>query len=124
MASNADNSSEKSSDISISGLETPDGKTTAVNFLSNEKNAKHDQVPSIESDRDSADVVIITGADAATHLIPLRDDFDNVLTFRSIVLATGLACFQAVMNQIYQVNEPVKLFRAIQLIRVDSSNLP
>ncbi|KAJ5580680.1 hypothetical protein N7450_006981 [Penicillium hetheringtonii] len=102
MASNIAVSSEKSSNLSISGIETPDEKTAAVNVLSGEQNAKPDQVPSIESDRDSADVVIITGADAATHLVPLRDDFDNVLTFRSIILATGLACFQAVMNQIYQ----------------------
>jgi hypothetical protein len=47
--------------------------------------------------------IIITGADAALHLLSIRDDFDNVLTFRSILLASGLACFQAVMNQIYQV---------------------
>ncbi|KAJ5121340.1 uncharacterized protein N7515_009301 [Penicillium bovifimosum] len=46
--------------------------------------------------------IIVTGADAAIHLLPLRDDFENVLTFRSIVLASALACFQAVMNQIYQ----------------------
>jgi hypothetical protein len=56
-----------------------------------------------ESDRDSADVVIVTGADAADHLLPLRDDFDSALTFRSIVLASILSCFQAVMYQIYMV---------------------
>ncbi|CAL5867017.1 uncharacterized protein PFLUO_LOCUS1229 [Penicillium psychrofluorescens] len=54
-----------------------------------------------ESDRDSADVVIVTGADAAAHLLPMRDDFDSALTFRSIVLASILSCFQAVMYQIY-----------------------
>jgi hypothetical protein len=57
------------------------------------------------------DTIIITGADAAAHLLPLRDDFDSVLTFRSIILASGLACFQAVMNQIYQVL-PIRLFPA------------
>jgi hypothetical protein len=57
------------------------------------------------------DTIIITGADAAAHLLPLRDDFDSVLTFRSILLASGLACFQAVMNQIYQVL-PILLFPA------------
>jgi hypothetical protein len=56
-----------------------------------------------ESDRDSADVVIVTGGDAADHLLPLRDDFDSALTFRSIVLASILSCFQAVMYQIYNV---------------------
>ncbi|GLI82270.1 hypothetical protein PoHVEF18_010700 [Penicillium ochrochloron] len=55
----------------------------------------------VEADRESADVVIVTGADAAVHLLPMRDDFDKALTFRSIFLASGLACFQAVMYQIY-----------------------
>ncbi|KAJ5504754.1 Oligopeptide transporter OPT superfamily [Penicillium fimorum] len=48
------------------------------------------------------DAIIITGADAALHLLPLRDDHDSVLTLRSIFLSSGLACFQAVMYQIYQ----------------------
>ena len=52
---------------------------------------------------DSEDVIIITGADAAAHLLPLRDDGEPALTFRSLFLASCLACFQAVMNQIYQV---------------------
>ena len=56
-----------------------------------------------EEDRESEDAIIITGADAAAHLLPLRDDFDSALTFRSIILASGLACFQAVMYQIYMV---------------------
>lgn len=61
----------------------------------------------VESDRESADVVIVTGADAALHLLPLRDDFDRALTVRSMFLATGLSCFSAVMYQIYQVGEPL-----------------
>lgn len=48
--------------------------------------------------------IIITGADAAVHLLPLRDDGDPALTFRSVVLATILSCFQAVMYQIYMVS--------------------
>ncbi|KAK1142050.1 hypothetical protein N8T08_008256 [Aspergillus melleus] len=64
--------------------------------------AKGETAPSDEDDRNSEDVIIVTGADAAQHLLPLRDDFDSALTFRSIVLASGFACFQAVMNQIYQ----------------------
>lgn len=47
------------------------------------------------------EVIIITGADAAHHLLPLRDDFDPVITFRSLLLATLLSGFQAVMQQIY-----------------------
>lgn len=54
-------------------------------------------------DTDSENVVIVTGADAAAHLLPLRDDGDPALTFRGLFLASCLACFQAVMKQIYNV---------------------
>jgi hypothetical protein len=54
-------------------------------------------------DSDSENVIIVTGADAAAHLLPMRDDGEPALTFRSIVLATVLSAFQAVMNQIYTV---------------------
>lgn len=57
-----------------------------------------------EKREDDDEVIIKTGADASAHLIPLRDDFDPALTFRSLFLATGLAAFQAVMYQIYMVN--------------------
>lgn len=49
--------------------------------------------------------IIVTGADAAAHLLPLRDDGDAALTFRGMVLATCLSGFQAVMTQIYQVGD-------------------
>lgn len=49
------------------------------------------------------DTIIVTGADAAQHLLPLRDDGQPSLTFRSIFLATILSGFQAVMSQIYEV---------------------
>ncbi|KAM3072319.1 hypothetical protein ACMFMG_009129 [Clarireedia jacksonii] len=55
-----------------------------------------------EKDSESNDVIIITGTDAATHLLPLRDDGEPALTFRSLFLATILSGFQASMNQIYQ----------------------
>ncbi|KAB5559610.1 OPT oligopeptide transporter [Coniochaeta sp. 2T2.1] len=55
-----------------------------------------------EKDNGSDDVIIITGADAAAHLLSLRDDGEPALTFRSLLLASCLAGFQAVMNQIYQ----------------------
>lgn len=48
------------------------------------------------------DVIVRTGADAAAHLLPLRDDFDQSITLRSLLLASGLCAFQAVMTQIYQ----------------------
>lgn len=56
-----------------------------------------------EKDNASDDVIIVTGADASAHLIPLRDDGEPSLTFRSMFLATCLSAFQAVMSQIYQV---------------------
>ncbi|CAI7567975.1 unnamed protein product [Penicillium viridicatum] len=54
-----------------------------------------------ENARDSADAVIVTGADVAAHLLPMRDDFDPTLTFRAAILGSGLAAFLAVMTQIY-----------------------
>jgi hypothetical protein len=48
--------------------------------------------------------IIITGTDAANHLLPMRDDYEPALTFRSLFLATVLSCFQAVMYQIYMVS--------------------
>ena len=50
------------------------------------------------------DFVIRSGADASKHLLSLRDDEDPVLTFRSALLGTAFACFQAAMNQIYNVS--------------------
>ncbi|KAE8150276.1 OPT oligopeptide transporter [Aspergillus avenaceus] len=83
-------------------LAADQNEKTAVTVLADEQepNVKGHDVDS-EGDRESEDAVIVTGADAALHLLPLRDDFDSALTFRSIILASGLACFQAVMNQIY-----------------------
>lgn len=57
-----------------------------------------------ESEIKVAEVVIRTGADAAEHLLPLRDDFEPAVTFRGIVLATVLSGVQSVMNQIYAVS--------------------
>ncbi|EKD19160.1 uncharacterized protein L3040_007271 [Drepanopeziza brunnea f. sp. 'multigermtubi'] len=52
-------------------------------------------------DSDDKDHIIITGRDAAKYLLPLRDDHESALTFRSIFLATLLSGFQATMYQIY-----------------------
>ncbi|QSZ32256.1 hypothetical protein DSL72_001830 [Monilinia vaccinii-corymbosi] len=59
------------------------------------------ELSDVSRDDNSDDVIIVTGADVAAHLIPLRDDGDPALSFRSLVLATGLSSFQAVMFQIY-----------------------
>jgi len=57
-----------------------------------------------DKDSDNKDAIIITGADAAQHLLSLRDDGDPALTFRSLLLASGLSAFQAVVSQIYTVS--------------------
>lgn len=48
--------------------------------------------------------VIVTGADAAAHLLSIRDDGDPSVTFRGLFLATCLAGFMAVLQQIYNVS--------------------
>ncbi len=63
-----------------------------------------DDSDSQDKDDGSEDVIIISGEDAALHLLPLRDDFQPALTFRSLLLATILSAFQAVMYQIYSVS--------------------
>jgi hypothetical protein len=60
-------------------------------------------LPAYDSGDNDEDHIIITGADAAAHLLPMRDDQEPALTFRSIFLATILSAFQAVVYQIYQV---------------------
>lgn len=57
-----------------------------------------------EQDYDDDNKVIKTGADAANHLLSIRDDMEPALTFRGIFLATCLSAFQAVMRQIYAVS--------------------
>jgi hypothetical protein len=78
-----------------------------------------------DSDEDSRDAIIITGADASRHLLPMRDDHDSALTFRSILLSSGLACFQAVMYQIYTVGPHSTWNNPIPTNAINySSNLP
>lgn len=60
----------------------------------------------VNADTASEDHIIVSGEDAATYLLPMRDDHDPAITFRSLFLATGLAAFQAVMFQIYSVSLP------------------
>ncbi|PYH75125.1 OPT family oligopeptide transporter [Aspergillus vadensis CBS 113365] len=87
--------------VSIPHPDAVDEKSTVTVLTGKEDHKITGDELSGEEDRESEDAIIITGADAATHLLPLRDDFNSSLTFRSIILASGLACFQAVMNQIY-----------------------
>jgi len=87
--------------ISVAGHDAIDEKI-AADVITTTDDAKV-TTSSFSGAGDNGDVVIVTGADAATYLLPMRDDGDPALTFRSLVLASGLACFQAVMNQIYNV---------------------
>jgi hypothetical protein len=74
-------------------------------------------------DPDDPDHIIITGADAANYLLPLRDDKDPSVTFRGILLATCLSAFQAIMNQIYNVSK--EWYSGSILTNTESSsNLP
>lgn len=57
-----------------------------------------------DTDSGTDDAIIVSGADAAKHLLSLRDDLEPALTFRSLFLATILSAFQAVMYQIYYVS--------------------
>lgn len=67
------------------------------------------------------EIIIRTGHDAAQYLLPIRDDHEPALTFRSIFLATILAAFQAVMSQIYTVSIHVCMCRLLNLSFRNSS---
>ncbi|KAJ6035895.1 OPT superfamily oligopeptide transporter [Penicillium herquei] len=91
--------------VSVSGHDVFDEKTTMDVITKDEHQIISTSFGSggdgSEDDCGSGDVIIVDGADAANHLLPMRDDHDPALTFRSLVLASGLACFQSVMYQIY-----------------------
>jgi hypothetical protein len=95
--------------ISLSDSQDSVQEKTAVTVATEDTPKSSGDDPGGENDIENEHAIVVTGADAALHLLPLRDDFDSVLTFRSILLASGLACFQAVMFQIYQVNKPYYL---------------
>lgn len=90
---------------SASNLGLPEKATAAVSDETVNEKGVLENHPSSDSADDGSDkdAIIVTGADAALHLLPLRDDGDPALTFRSLFLASGLSCFSAVMYQIYQV---------------------
>ncbi|KAL1412167.1 hypothetical protein Q8F55_003176 [Vanrija albida] len=60
-----------------------------------------EKLPHGEEASGSEEHIIRTGADAARYLLSTRDDGDDALTVRSMVLGTAVAAFQATMNQIY-----------------------
>lgn len=87
--------------VHVAGTVDPEKKGTLDTEISIAPPLDHDEYD--EKDNGSDDVIIVTGADASAHLLPLRDDGEPSLTFRSMFLATCLSAFQAVMSQIYQV---------------------
>jgi hypothetical protein len=102
----------------ILGAPGIEGKTTvvpsheAINAFTDEKHrlASIDggfEKTGITEHDDDGDHIIVSGADAAAHLLPMRDDQEPALTFRSIFLATILSAFQAVVYQIYQVRRSI-----------------
>ena len=68
--------------------------------------------PGKDSDSDD-NIIIDTAVLAAQHLLPMRDDHQPSLTFRSLFLASGLSCFQAVMTQIYYVSQQIEGFSSM-----------
>lgn len=114
-------------EITVSTTEPIDEKTS-VTGLTKDKAQTSGNERFGETDRDSADVIIVTGADVATHLLPMRDDFDRTLTFRAAILGSGLAAFLAVMTQIYTVRKfPFRIslhFHRMANQYVPSSNQP
>jgi hypothetical protein len=74
----------------------------AYNEESGKKGTLDPEITAVPTD--DPDHIIVTGADAAAHLLPLRDDGDPSVTFRGIFLASCLSAFSAVMNQIYTVS--------------------
>jgi hypothetical protein len=76
-----------------------------------------------DKDGDGEDHIIVTGADAAAYLLPMRDDFVPALTFRSMFLATILSGFQAVVYQIYQVSPHLQSLHTVNPDMRCSSNL-
>ncbi|PIA93749.1 Oligopeptide transporter 3 [Cercospora beticola] len=79
----------------------------ALSRESDIKNGHPTVTQSEDSEEERDDVVIATASYAAFHLLPMRDDFENPLTFRSMFLATALSAFQAVMTQIYHFKPTV-----------------
>lgn len=105
-ASNLNAELSNDSTISEEARATRDKSTTAVK---KEAGTEITGVPPVYNADDDYDqdatrpgTIIVTGADAAKHLLPLRDDGQPALTFRSMFLATILSGFQAVMSQIYE----------------------
>jgi hypothetical protein len=54
------------------------------------------------------DRVIRDGYDVSEYLLPIRDDGDPALTFRSILLGLAGGAFNAVINQIYTVSLEIR----------------
>ncbi|KOS18852.1 Oligopeptide transporter 6 [Escovopsis weberi] len=85
----------------LSGDDTSDDNSNEKTCLNARRNRSPKSKEDFDIDTGSNEVIIITGADASNHLLPLRDDFEPALTFRGMAISTCLLAFQAVMSQIY-----------------------
>lgn len=66
-----------------------------------EEDVEQEDVEQKDEREDDEAAIIVTGADASKHLLPLRDDGDPTVTFRALFLGSILSCFEATMSQIY-----------------------
>ncbi|KAK4221288.1 OPT oligopeptide transporter [Podospora fimiseda] len=93
----------------LSGVNPIEGKVVEVpsHDAIEEKLPASPYVIDAADDSDTDGAIIITGADAANYLLPLRNDGESALSFRSLFLASCLACFSTVMSQIYSFKRTV-----------------
>lgn len=66
------------------------GQNAGAEKISNIRRLSVDELSHDEKDNNSDDKIIITGADAAEHLLPMRDDHDPSITFRGYVASLNL----------------------------------
>ncbi|PWN34798.1 OPT superfamily oligopeptide transporter [Meira miltonrushii] len=80
---------------------TPDKKEDAYNEKGLTEAEKANFVLEDESEESESNHMIRDGHDVSQYLLPIRDDGDPCLTFRSLSLGLVLGAFQATMSQIY-----------------------
>lgn len=80
---------------------TPDEKNDTSNEKGLTEAEKANFVLEDDSEISESNHVIRDGYDVSQYLLPIRDDGDPCLTFRSLTLGLLLGAFQATMTQIY-----------------------
>ena len=95
--------------IGVAGPTHPRGNEKSKTTIADLKEPKDeitvtDSVLIDEDDPGTTDTIIVTGADVAANLIPMRDDHDTAITFRAIFLGSVFVAFSAGLGQIYNVS--------------------